>query len=466
MKIALIQCPSWSAQGPPYTLALLAAILRKDGYLVKCFDLNIEMYGFCKENVRPRDSVINEESWEMDFRGNVWYAEDKVLDFIKKYEFYVNRLVDDILNYNAEVIGFSAQSTSKFFSLKVAEKIKAKDQNKLIIFGGPLCFKNCYGTDLLKHFKFIDYVCFAEAEGNFLNLLDALDKNRPLQYYPGFACRSKDGTVKEGGDVFSLANLEDNPVADYYDFSFEKYTRKLLPISTSRGCINRCTFCSEDPHYWGKYRNRGAQSVFNEIKYQLKRYPHIKSFWFNDSLINGDIKMLDQLCDLLLSKAVKITWGGQAMVRKEMTGDFLQKMRWAGCRLISYGVESGSSRILKLMGKNYTPELAEKVVEQTFKAGIEVIFNIIVGFPGEAEEEFRETKEFVRHYKKYVTYIEMGTFLLLKCSSVYNHLDKYNIAPVDYRDSEWQLKWQTKDSLNTYNLRQRRLEELKRIANQ
>ena len=154
MKIALVQCPAWTTESPPYSLALLVAALKKNAHEVICFDLNIELYKYCKEICKLSNSIINEGSWAMDFRGNVWYEKGGVLNFINKYESFINDLVDSILNTPSQIIGFSVQSTSKFFSLEVARRLKQKDKNKIIIFGGHLCFTNCYGLDILKDFKF------------------------------------------------------------------------------------------------------------------------------------------------------------------------------------------------------------------------------------------------------------------------------------------------------------------------
>ncbi|MFC1631388.1 B12-binding domain-containing radical SAM protein [Candidatus Omnitrophota bacterium] len=426
---------------------------------MSCFDLNIELYSFCRKFLKPKASAINADSWSMDFRGNVWYQQDQVLSFMKQCEGCIDSYVEKLLNSPERIIGFSVQSTSKFFSLEVARKIKAKDKDRLIVFGGPLCFKNCYGIDILKDFTFLDFVCFQEAERCLPQLLNNIEKHEGVLSHPGFGYRRKDGTIIDGGDAQPIEDLDEIPFADYSKFDLAQYTKKSLPISTSRGCINRCTFCSESTH-WRRYRTRSAQNIFSEIKYQLKRYPDIDRFWFNDSLINGDLKILDELCDLLISEQIKIKWGGQGMIRREMTKVFLQKMKQAGCQVISYGVENGNSNILKQMRKAYTPELAEVTLRDTFQAGINVIFNIIVGFPTETDSEFEQTKDFLKRCHGYASHIELVSLLLLKGSYLYNHLEEFNIAPINYQDPDWQLNWQTKDRQNTYDIRKRRLEEL------
>ena len=458
MKIALIQCPSWTTDSPPYSLGMLCAILKKSGHEVKCFDFNIKTFNYCKNIQAINHKGINRDSWCTDQRGNIWYEEDKVLAFIDENRELIRSFIDAVLDYDPRIIGFSTQSTSKAFSLKLASFIKEKNKNKFVVFGGPLVFQNCYGPDILKHYPFIDAVSFTEADLTFPVFLDNFEKNGLMQAVPGFTVKSPSGEIIVGETPDSVDNLDELPFADYSEFNLKDYVKTLIPISTSRGCINRCSFCSESPH-WRRYRKRSAQNILKEMKQHLEKYPQTNEFWFNDSLINGDIKMLGELCDLIISENMKIRWGGQGMIRKEMTGGLLRKMKKAGCYIISYGVESGSNKILVLMRKGYTAKLAEKVIRETHNLGIDVIFNIISGFPGEDENTFLETKAFVQRCRNYACHIELPVYLLLKGSYIYNNLDEFNIAPINY-NGNWQLEWETKDGKNTYPLRVARMKEL------
>ena len=459
MKIALIQCPSWTTESPPYTLGILYAILKKSGHEVKCFDFNIKTFIYCKNIQSLHHERIDRNSWLMDGSGNIWYEEEKVLEFIYANKKLIHSFVDVVFDYDPRVIGLSAQSTSKTFSLKLASLIKERDKDKVIIFGGPLVFQNCYGPSILKDSPSVDAVSFTEADLTFPLFLENLEKNGLTQAVPGFTIRSPLGEIITGEDPDSVDNLDELPFADYSGFNLKDYIKTLIPISTSRGCINRCTFCSESPH-WRRYRRRSSQNVLKEMKYQLEQYPQTNEFWFNDSLINGDIKMLEELCDLIIAANMKIRWGGQAMIRKEMTGELLHKLKKAGCYIISYGVESGSNKILGLMRKGYTAELAEKVLKETHNSGIDVIFNIISGFPGEDENTFLETKTFVQRCRNYAFHVELPVYLLLKGSYIFDHLDEFDISPVNYHEN-WQLKWKTNDNQNTYEKRRERAEQLR-----
>ena len=452
MKAALILCPSWTVESPSYTLALLSANLRKHGHETRCFDLNIGMYRNCGD----QEEV---ETWQMDEKGAVWYEESYVSDFIRKHNDYIEKAINEILDYNPEVIGFTVYSTSRHFSYEFAKRIKEKDSKKVIIFGGPQCFRNCEDVDILKH-PYIDAACFGEGDVAFQNMLNVIAKNKgAVDRCAGFGIRDKTGKVIDCRDEALLKDLDVLPYADYSDFDLNKYTKKLLPISTSRGCLGNCKFCNESPH-WKRYRFRTAENIYNEIRFQLDKYPEIKEFWFNDSLINGNIKILEKLCDLFIKNKLKIRYGGQALIRPGMDTRLLEKMKQSGCAIISYGLESGSNTILKKMGKMYTAETAEKVIKDTYDSGIEVIFNIIVGFPGEGEKEFGETKAFMQSNLNYAKEISIMPLLLIKGSCIYENADKIGVDPGTKYD---QLRWRMLDNSSNYDIRIQRFGLLKEV---
>lgn len=453
MKIALVLCPLWTVESPSYTLGILSANLRKHGHHVKCFDLNIDIYRNCKD----KEEI---DTWQMDEKGTVWYEEKYVLDFINRHNSYIKNLTNKILSYNPDVIGFTAYSTSRHFSYELARRIKEKNKKNVIIFGGPQCFKNCEGMDILKR-PYIDAVCFGEGDIAFPKMLDDICKNKMIiGQYPGFGIRDGKNRVIDCGDEKLTTDLNNLPYADYSDFDLDKYTKRLLPVTTSRGCIGNCKFCNESPH-WKRYRYRTAKNIFDEISYQMHIYPDIKEFWFNDSLINGNIKMLDELSTLFVKSKIGIKFGGQALIRPEMNIELLTKMEKAGCTFISYGVETGSNKVLKDMGKTYNIDTAKRVIRDTHRAGIQVIFNIIAGLPGEQEEEFHETKRFIESNLIYVKEVSIMPFLLLKGSYLYEHTEQ---AGIDVWTKDDPLKWKTIDNKNNYTIRMQRFKMLKGIA--
>jgi hypothetical protein len=79
-----------------------------------------------------------------------------------------------------------------------------------------------------------------------------------------------------------------------------------------------------------------------------------------------------------------------------LTADDLRLMKKAGCRRISFGVESGSLRVLKIMKKDITPEMTIKTLQDCYRAGIKTSVFILVGIPGEKEKDLELTFNLLR----------------------------------------------------------------------
>ncbi|MDO9572258.1 MAG: hypothetical protein Q7J37_00005, partial [Candidatus Omnitrophota bacterium] len=118
-----------------------------------------------------------------------------------------------------------------------------------------------------------------------------------------------------------------------------------------------------------------------------------------------------------------------------------------------------SNNVLKRMGKTFSSEILEEVLNNTHKANIVALINIIVGFPGESEEDFQETLEAIERNRKYLVKISAISVCLINGES---DLD------INYRKYELVLSedfrirakhWESMDGINNYNLRRSRAEK-------
>ncbi len=451
MKVALIQCPSWSTITPPYSLALLSACLNKEGHEAFCFDLNLEMYKYVSEKE-------GENAWGTKGESNAWLEENYVSSFIEQYDTYIDYLVSQVLDTESEIIGFSIQDTSRYFAQEIINRIKQKDRNKKIIVGGYTCFTN---PERIQFFNNnVDAICLKEGEFSLLNLIKIYEDEGDLAYCPGFICKNRNGDIIDGGELPLIESLDILPFADFSQFKLQDYKEMVLPISTSRGCVFRCAFCAESVS-WEKYRHRSASNIFNEMLFQLKKYPYIKEFFFNDSLIDGNLEMLDELCTLIINSRTKIKWGGQGSIRKEMTPQFLRKLKKAGFCHVSYGLESGNPKILRLMRKGFELKTAEEVIKNTYQLGIHTTVNIVVGFPGETEEDILITADFLKKIVKFVSDIYFHSLVILPQTILYNNRESCGIK---FPDNNWVNFWFTEDGLNNYEIRLKRINFLKQAV--
>ncbi len=420
MKIALVQCPSYSVDTPPLGIAYLCAVLKKEGYSLKVFDFNAELYDKYKEYWKP------EKEWS-------WYANKFFLEK-SEFEILTDSFAGEILNFCPDAIGFSVQSTSAVFSLRVADKIRQRDKSKIIIFGGPECFREKAETFLNN--SELNFVISGEGEETLVELLRVIKTGSSLS-----ACNGL--TFYSGGKIICNAprkEIEDLNFLPYPDFSFftpGKYLHKgTLPMLSSRGCINRCTFCL-DTWYQYKYRSREPENVVGEIEYLIEKHG-VKYIRFNDLLLNGNLEKLEKMCDLLIKKnASYVSWVGNAVAR-DMNKKLLKKMRRAGCVRLIFGIESCSSKILGLMRKNTKVEEISSLLKKSANAGIEVVTNWIVGFPGETREDFMETIRFILAHQRYIFSSGSANILsILPRSIIAKDLEKFNVEFGKDLQTEW-----------------------------
>ncbi|OHB49670.1 MAG: hypothetical protein A2Y10_05805 [Planctomycetes bacterium GWF2_41_51] len=453
MKIMLISCPTWATWAPSYAMGLLTAAVKRAGHQVETVDLNIEIYHSVRED---------EHKLWLDQFGGYWDDTAKSQEFFDRHRNLLESIAKRIANAGIPVVGFSVNSASRLMSQHINRLMKTYNPNIITIFGGPDCFRAYNGLAFMDDPN-IDAVCTLEGDNVLPVMTDMIETGgfgkEPVK---GFVIRDrKTGNLMDGGDPDPLMELDKLPFPDYSWVNFPKYTiRNRLTMMLSRGCINRCSFCSEGANF-KKYRSRSAVNIISEIKQHLRMLGNPSGVFinFNDSLINGNMKEFVSLCELIKQEGLRFSWGGMALFRPEMTREVIAKMKQAGCVELMWGLEAGNDHVLQLMRKRFDISLAERIIKECAQEGIRQCTNIIVGFPGETDVDFQETAAFVTRNNRYFTAIGLPYMTLLKNSYVYENASSYNI-----KDREDALKWELMDGTNTYPIRQARRQQLINIV--
>jgi len=276
-------------------------------------------------------------------------------------------------------------------------------------------------------------------------------------------------------DLVPLYDFSDHDICAYHS----GYPTGQLPLESSRGCVRACAFC-DWPVYHGGFRSKSGQRLFEEtIAYYESS--GVKHYYFNDSLINGNLGDFRRFNQALLEYYQKndlpprsITYSGMYIVRKpnQWTESDWQLISQAGADTLLIGVESGSERVRKEMAKGFTGKDLDFTVEMASKYKIKVYFLMIVGWPSETREEFEMTLDLMRRYQKYVADgtmlgINFGTSLTIgEGTPIYKDPEKFNITgvkgqrPVD-------VFWMHKDNPGlTYRERVLRRIEAQELAQQ
>lgn len=232
-------------------------------------------------------------------------------------------------------------------------------------------------------------------------------------------------------NIFKFAELiverfaTDKPVIDIWEGTDQivenlpnqrKYAFKS-GVNIMFGCNNFCSYCIV-PYVRGRERSREPQAILDEIRRLAK--DGVVEIMLLGQNVNSYGKTLDEPMTFaqLLTEIEKIE--GIKRIRfmtshpKDLSDELIEVMSRSSkiCRHLHLPVQSGSSRVLKQMNRRYTKEQYLELVEKIRKAvpGISLTTDIIVGFPGETEEDFQETLDIVRK----VRYDSAFTFIYSK----------------------------------------------------
>lgn len=453
MKIALIQCPVWGTYDPPLALAQLSSCLKSQNHEVFVYDLNIQLYRKRTENYK------NIWAWEQcEFWHNLGYVEK----FFADNQDIIGHYVEDILRRDVKAICFSVSSSSYIASLKLAGMLKKKKKEAVTIFGGTLFFEKKWIGRILDN-DFVDIIVSGEAEVTLCEVAGLIERNEDISRCLGVFFK-KDGRKIDCQGRGFIKNLDSLPYLDFSALPLDDYDdSEHVALMTSRGCLMHCVFCSSR-EFWPGYRTMSGERIFREIKFHKDRHKELGHVNFLDLVFNGNITALNTFCDLMIKQKFNpsIDWVANAIIRPEMGPEILGKMKEAGCERLIYGIESGSQRVLNMMRKRYRILDADSVIKATHEAGIKVTANFMFGFPGETEEDFQMTLDFIRRNAAYLdrAYPSRTFCAIEEASYLSAHLDEFDIKP----NAPNHLYWESRDGKNTYPERLRRCEEFCNLA--
>ncbi|MDD1769120.1 MAG: radical SAM protein, partial [Methanomassiliicoccales archaeon] len=162
-------------------------------------------------------------------------------------------------------------------------------------------------------------------------------------------------------------------------------------LYTSKGCPFKCSFCTVAGTEW---KPRSADNILKELRFLREKYG-LRTASFFDETFTLDRKRVVRLSEALINEGLDIRW--YCNTRAHLVDrDLLAIMKEAGCRGISYGIESGSQKILDSASKHITVEQGRNAVTWAKEAGIKTFCSFILGLPGEDWQTVQETMDFVK----------------------------------------------------------------------
>lgn len=387
MKLLLVYPPFCPPTVPPHSITYLASFISTNSDTeVKCLDLNAKFHKMRFPDVyrrleKARESTISysemlekysSSAKKVHRKNNLRLSEGEEPELFQE-------LLEMVLKEKPDTVGVSMVNNSQvLYSLRLIEELKKSGIR--CVAGGPA------------------------ASGFVEEKVDVLmDGAELLKYLTGKEkCR----------EIYA---------PDYSHYPAEDYLSKemIYPLRSSYGCSHRgCAFCTHHGNI--PYKKIDLEEIESAIVKNKMR----NLFFIDDNI---PAELLSELADML--RPHKVKWWCQTRPTEDLLGMF-PKLKESGCTAVSFGVESGNQRILDSMRKGTDAETVSRVLEESHDAGIRNIVFMMFGFPGEDENSFMDTMEFLRNNRKNIDIVSASVFGLQKGSYVYDHQDEFGVFGV------------------------------------
>lgn len=326
----------------------------------------------------------------------------RILDCIKE-KLLPAALADIIARDKPDVVGIQCYTFDLDNVENILNGIKQKAPGTVTVIGGP--HPSAEPVETMNRFgAALDFAFVGEAEIGFPKLLDILGQGTPKNFYSveGLAWKDDAGInvnapyFEEALDRFGfpawdLIRPEKYPPSQHGAF-FKKFP--IAPMVITRGCPFACSFCAGHLVSGKKIRRHSIEYVLKEITLLYREYG-IREFHIIDDNFTMDKEFAKALLKGMLGLGLDISWAVPNGVKMETLDDeLLELMKKTGLYVISLGIEVGTDRLLKTMGKNVTTEKIIECVRRIRSHDIPIAGFFILGYIGETKDEMEETIRF------------------------------------------------------------------------
>lgn len=187
-------------------------------------------------------------------------------------------------------------------------------------------------------------------------------------------------------------SYDDLPMIDRSMIDIDDYmdTRTII---TSRGCINKCKFCST-PSFFGKWVSKSEENIIKEIKYLIDTFDTKKIIFLDDNMV-VDKERIIRLCNLIKENNIKCTFGCLASINCYDESLF-KYMYECGFRWVHFGIESGSNKVLKSMNKDQDISHIRDCLLNVKKIGFRIRNSYILDYPTATEDDLDKTLALIK----------------------------------------------------------------------
>ncbi|BFU94782.1 MAG: putative Radical SAM protein [Nitrospira sp.] len=456
-EVALVNMPFSYSKYPSIQLGTLSALLKSQGIPVDCHHLNVR---FAHKIGAPLYELICEKralfgEWIFSyllFRDNPKRAEyprvfkpvfeqlaqesGRSLDYfedmaVRTAPQFLTQALTSIDWGQYRLVGFTSTFDQNVASLTMAKLIKDLYPSVTIVFGGAN-YDGDMGLEYFRAFPFIDHVVVGEGEESFPRLVRKVLGRHASGYPNGIAYREgHDIRLTPNASLFSdFAKTGPPDYDDYYRLLAElgessQGLDRILLYEGSRGCWwgekHHCTFCGLNAQSM-KFRAKSSEQVAREMTYLSHRYDTAR-FRLVDNII--DMKYVEDLfgkfaaahCDLDVFIETK----------SNLHKSQIRTLAVGGVKCMQPGLESLSLNQLRAMDKGVTPMQNILCLKWSFYYRVAVSWNILLGFPGETNEDYRRQIDVIPSLLHLQPPESTGKFWLERFSPYYMRPQEYGV---------------------------------------
>ncbi|MBZ2166728.1 B12-binding domain-containing radical SAM protein [Methanobacterium spitsbergense] len=328
-----------------------------------------------------------------------------------------NKLAKRIENFEPDIVVSSALATCNTYTvLRALDTVKKIDPNIKTVVGGQ--HFTALAQESLEDYSEIDFIIRGEGELTLLDLVQTLEHEKTPLKVRGISFRH-DGKVIHNPERPLIDNLDDLPFPGYHfvEDHIDKYHFKMMAgpnagyamVEASRGCVHKCTFCSQWPFWGGKWRSKSPERIADEMAHIYNEYD-ISFLWLTDDNL-GLGKKTSEICDELIKKDVTddLTWFFQARSDDIIkNAKILPKLRKAGNYWIMAGLERHDDNTLNKYQKGIKPSNSKLSMDLLKENGIFSQATMIMG-------DRKDSHSSMQDFREYVNYVDpdLAVFMVL-----------------------------------------------------
>lgn len=338
-----------------------------------------------------------------------------------------------IAGFKPDVVATTAYTASIVDALKLLDLAKEINPEITTVLGNVHA-SFCYEELLAEDNAHVDFIVRGEGEVTLPELLDCLNAGGDPNNVRGLAFR-RNGEVLVTPKAPYIHDLDSLPTAwDLVEWPIYTYRAKnnarLAIVSSSRGCLSKCSFCSQQLFWAQTWRARSAENFVAELEMLGEKYG-VEVAMLSDELPTCDRQRWEQILDLMIERRVPVKLLMETRVDDIIRdADIMWKYRRAGVEHIYVGVEAGSQETLDLFKKDTRAEQSKQAIDLINKADIVSETSFVLGMPDDTPESIARTIELAIHYNP-----DMAFFLAIApwpYAELYPELEPY-VATRDYR---------------------------------